>query len=109
MSEQKPRALIRIQFQTPRAYKSAGAGLYRDTKSGAYYERPIVRGRQTFRKLNARTERLARIELGKNRADQLLARRGLADDPYLPKLQISSLDKLLDYYTELGCPKRKGG
>lgn len=41
------------------------SGIYRDSRTGHLFERPLVRGRQTTRKLAARTVTQARRRIGK--------------------------------------------
>lgn len=105
MNDNDPAKVLVADFKK-RVRVHLGGGLYQE--GAIYLERPYIDGRQTWRKLNARTERLARVELGKNRADQALSRRGLATDPYKPQLAGNSIAFLCDYYLSNGCPKRKG-
>jgi integrase len=98
--------ITQVDFQqAPRKFESLGAGLYREQRSAAFYERPYVDGKQTWRKLDATTERQARIELGKKRAEQAQAKHGLATDPYRRNDALTIKD-LAEFYLAGNCPKR---
>lgn len=78
--------------------------IYKDTRTGNFYERPKVNGRKTWRKLQARTKKLAQEELAARRTDQARAAQGLARDPYAPEPR--SIGELCVEYLKAKCPDR---
>lgn len=67
-------------------------GIYRDTITGTFYQRPWIRGRRTWRKLEGHTLRLAKESLAQRQADRTRAKLGLARDPFARKApQVSEL------------------
>jgi integrase len=98
---------ISVDFQKARRlpYEFLGKGLYKDPRTGHFYERPYVDGKQTWRKLSSTTQSRARNELGQRRLNQEKAKEGLAVDPY-KKSNAWSVGKLADFYLESGCPLR---
>lgn len=88
-------------------YINVAPGIYRDSHSGALYERPTLDGKRTWRRLFARSIKLAREEIATKRADRGRARLGLAVDPYT-KPKITTVGEILDAYTRAGCPDRHG-
>lgn len=98
--------ITQVDFKRiPRKFEHLSGGLYREQRSGTFYERPYVDGKQTWRKLSATTERQARIELGKKRGDQARAKVGLAADPY-KRSDVLTIRELAKFYLESGCPQR---
>lgn len=87
------------------SYKLISAGIYRDSDTGAFYERPWVRGRRTWRKLDGHTLKLAKEDFARRRTDQARAERGMARDPYAPPP--STVGAILEAYVSAGCPNRK--
>lgn len=81
-----------------------GGGVYRDSRTGNFFERPTVDGRRTWRKLPALNLKLAREMLSARRTDQSRAEHGLARDPYLPEPQ--TVAALAKAYEAAGCPDR---
>lgn len=88
-------------------YVNVAPGIYRDTASSLLYERPVLDGRRTWRRLFARSIKLAREEIATKRADRGRARLGLAVDPYA-KAKATSVGQILDAYILAGCPTRNG-
>lgn len=82
-------------------------GIYRDGRTGNLYERPSINGRPTFRKLRARSLKLAKEELAAKRTLQSQASLGLAQDPYERRKRVQ-LRALFERWSEAGCPKRNG-
>lgn len=97
--------VLKIQFKKRSRYVSLGRGLYQDPASGAFYERPYVDGRQTWRKLSATTQRQAEIELGRKRSEQARAKIGLAIDPY-KKSSFTPFSEIAEFFLKAKCPKR---
>ena|GEM_PF-528819 len=84
-------------------FESVGGGLYKNNTTGAWYERPWVGGRRTWRKLGARTQKEAREELASRRSDQARSTLGLAKNPYAGG---QTLGEVLDAYAQAGYPDR---
>lgn len=88
-------------------WQRVGPGIYRDSRTGNLYERPSINGRTTFRKLRARSLKLAKEELAAKRTLQSQASLGLAADPY-KRRRLVQLRDLFDRWRESDCPKRNG-
>jgi integrase len=86
------------------SYHRAAPGIYRDSRTGNFYERPVVAGRPTWRKLDGHTLKLARESFAQRRADATRSRLGLAADPYRPKTP--TCGALIEAYVAAGCPGR---
>jgi integrase len=86
------------------SYHRVADGIYRDSRTGHFYERPTVRGRRTWRKLDGHLLKLARESLAQRRADTTRSKLGLARDPYAPAPL--TLGAVLDLYREAHCPDR---
>jgi integrase len=80
-------------------------GIYKDSRTGNFFERPRVNGRRTWRKLHSRTLKLAREELAAKRSDHARSKLGLAKNPYDAKPH--SIGGLCIQYLEAGCPNRQ--
>lgn len=87
-------------------WKSLGGGVYRDSITGHFYERPTIAGKRTFRKLVGHNLKLARESMAQRRTAQAKAELGIGKDPYA-KATIPTVGTLLDKYNEAGCPDRK--
>lgn len=98
------RPVIQINFKK-RSYKSLGGGLYYRESDATYWERPMIEGRRTIRKLKARTAKAARLRLGNMRDRQAKAEIGHALDPYKQN-RTETLRDLADFYLAAECPKR---
>ena len=72
-------------------------GIYKETHTGAFYERPTINGRRTWRKLDGHLLRLARESFLARRTDYARFKQGLAKNPYEEKVLISDFfsEKLL--------------
>lgn len=88
------------------SYRRIADHIYRDSRTGNLYERPIIAGRRTWRKLDGHTLKLARESLAQRRADVARSKLGFARSPYAPKPQ--PIGELLDAYESAGCPDRRG-
>lgn len=75
-------------------------GIYRHS-SGSMYERPVINGRPTWRRLAARTVKLAKEELAAKRTDHARSAFGLAADPYASN---TTVGKMCADYLAAGCP-----
>lgn len=99
-----------LAISTPKAMKTAklwtrvAPGIYR-YKTGTLYERPVINGRPTWRKLTADGLKLAKQELAAKRTDQTRARLGLAVDPYQGGEK--TVGELCQDYLRAGCPDRQ--
>src|SRR5262245_6148884 len=80
------------------------ARIYRDPTTGNFYERPVLHGKQTWRKLSSTTLSKAKKELAAKRTFHAQAALGLARDPYGPKPL--KLGELFTLYMKAGCPDR---
>ncbi|MDB6131054.1 MAG: intC [Verrucomicrobiales bacterium] len=96
---------IQVDFSKPlrKSYKAIGEGVYVDPRTGNFYWRPYMDGRQSFSKLQATAPRFAKIEAGKLRAELALSKRGLAENPFAVRKTVSDL---CQYYLDAGCPKK---
>lgn len=102
--------IVNIDFTKPRrqSYQRVDArypGLYSDPRTGKFYERPFVHGRQTWRLLKSSTPKAAHLELMDNRSKQALARVGRATDPYRAEAGMT-MAQLFDFYEASGCPRK---
>ncbi|MEW6304407.1 MAG: hypothetical protein AB1705_13095 [Verrucomicrobiota bacterium] len=86
-------------------YQRVGAGVYQDGRTGRYYWRPHEHGRRTYRKLDAKTIRLAEIEASKLKVDLALSKKGLAVSPLT---RLKTVAEIAALYLKEGCPGRKG-
>jgi integrase len=84
-------------------FQSHGGGLYRHVPSGAWYERPWVDGKRTWRKLKAAKQKEAREELAARRSNQARSKLGLAVNPYAGGQTVVTA---LDAYEAAGFPDR---
>lgn len=107
-------AVVQVNFDPKRRqpYRAVGRGVYIDPrrgteKKGPFFERPVIEGRPTFRKLASTTLRFAEDEVARNRTNQRLAERGLAHDPY-KRSDAIAISELCDLYVTSGCPKARG-
>jgi integrase len=89
------------------SYQCVADGIYRDSRTGNLYERPTVHGRRTFRKLQARSIKIAKEEMAAKRTLQGRAAVGLAEDPYTRK-PIVDMRTIISAWLGAGCPKRNG-
>lgn len=106
---------IQIDFKKkvrPRLIHVAG-GVYQyrssrgdETLNYSFYERPVVNGRQTVRKLASTTLAYAKKEVADKRSKHSLAKIGLAIDPYKAVQQSAPVGELIDFYMQSNCPKR---
>lgn len=87
------------------SYDRVAPRIYKDSRTGHFYERPKVNGKWTYRKLSGRTLKLAKEELAAKRTDQARAVQGLAKDPYAPKAK--TVGELCAEYQNAGCPDRQ--
>jgi integrase len=88
-------------------YENVAPGIYRDLTTGLLYERPTLDGKRTWRRLFARSIKLAKEEIATKRADRGRARLGLAVDPYA-KPKATTVGEILEAYSKAGCPDRHG-
>jgi integrase len=88
------------------AYTPLGGGLYRHNPSGMLYERPIVRGRRTWRKLDTAREKTARDEMARRRHISLAAQTGAIASPYTRPVSVTVSQCLADYI-KAGTPDRQ--
>lgn len=88
------------------SYSQVADNVYRDSRTGNFYERPKIRGRRTWRKLDGHTLKLARESLAQRRADTTRSKLGLARSPYAPKP--ATVSDLIDLYEAAECPDRTG-
>lgn len=88
------------------SYSRVADRIYRDSRTGNFYERPIVQGRRTWRKLDGHTLKLARESLAQRRTDVTRSKLGLARSPYAPKPR--PLSEVLNAYAAANCPDRRG-
>lgn len=89
-----------------RTYARVADRIYRDSRTGNFYERPLINGRRTWRKLDGHTLKLARESLAQRRTDVTRSKLGLARSPYAPKPQ--PISEVLDAYAAANCPDRRG-
>ncbi len=88
-------------------FKLKSPGIYECLRSGAYYERPFVFGKRTWRKLDgASTLREAREVFNARRSDAARSVLGLAANPY--HSDDGTVGELIAAYIEKGCPDRSG-
>lgn len=88
-------------------WKRVAPGIYTQTKTGAFYERPHVNGRRTFRRLRAWNLKLAKEELAARRTDQTRAAIHHLPDPYtVPKTR--TFADVLHLWTKAGYPNAAG-
>lgn len=88
--------------------KAIGGGLYKlgEGKSATFWERPKVGRCRTIRKLKARTEEAARLELARKRIAQADSQADpRIQDPYKRSDKLTVAD-IADFYLESACPKR---
>jgi integrase len=95
--EKAPTSSPKLTFQ------SHGGGLYRHVPSGAWYERPWIDGKRTWRKLDSAKQGEARGELAARRSSQARSRLGLAINPYAGGQTVAAI---LDEYERSGFPDR---
>lgn len=88
------------------SYQLVSPGIYKDSRTGNFYERPIVRGRRTWRRLDGHSLKLAKESFAQRRADTTRAKLGLVRDPYRPKA--GSVGDIIESYKAAGCPGRDG-
>lgn len=82
-------------------------GVYINSETGKYYERPTIRGRRTWRLLEcAHNLKLARELAAAHKIDEVRSKAGLGRSPYAPK-QCTCGD-LFSAYVSAGCPDRRG-
>jgi integrase len=94
---------IRRVEDSVKTFTSAGGGLYRNTATASWYERPWINGKRTWRKLEARTQKEAREVLTARRADQVRSKIGLATNPYASGRTVG---EILLIYAKAGFPDR---
>lgn len=87
------------------SYKSVAAGIYIDSRTGSFVERPWILGKRTWRKLKSRTLKDAQRELAARRTDQTRASYGAAKDPYAPPSK--TVGEVCTEYQAAGCPDRQ--
>src|SRR5688572_9670644 len=105
MSAHQSSAVLKVDFKR-RPYENVGRGVYKDPRTGAFYERPKISGKYTWRKLESAKLRFAEEEVARNRSNQRLAPKGLAHDPY-KRSQAMSIGELCQFYLDAGCPKAR--
>lgn len=81
-------------------------GVYQYSGKDAFYERPVVEGKQTVRKLASTTLSKAKLEVARKRSEQGRAKIGLAIDPYSHVQGKQTIEQLAKFYTDSGYPKR---
>ena len=86
------------------SYLHIGHSIYRDTRTGFLYERPVISGKRTWRKLDSQLVKHAKTELAAKRSDQARARQGLARCPYGPEQ--FTVGQLIAKYRDAKCPNR---
>jgi integrase len=86
------------------SFTRVAPGIYQDSRTGNFFERPTVAGKKTWRKLHGRTLKLAKEELAVRRTDQARSAQGLSRDPYAPEPQ--SIGELILDYVKADCPDR---
>src|ERR1017187_5176001 len=57
-----------VQDKSPRRFVRIESGIYRDTRTGRFYERPTIHGKRTWRKLIGNNLGLSREEYYRRRA-----------------------------------------
>lgn len=87
------------------SYKCVAAGIYVDSRTGSFVERPWINGKRTWRKLKSKTLKDAQRELAARRTDQTRASYGHAKDPYAPPSK--TIADLCAEYIAAGCPDRQ--
>jgi integrase len=87
------------------SYKCVSPGVYIDSRTGNFVERPWIAGKRTWRKLKSRTLKDAKRELAARRIDQTRATHGLAKDPYAPPSK--TVGDICAEYQSAGCPDRQ--
>lgn len=86
------------------SFRLISSGLYRDLRTGHFFERPTIGGRRTWRKIDARTAKVAKEILAARKTDLARFEAGLASDPYATGEV--TLGTLLDEYKKAHCPYR---
>lgn len=86
-------------------FKNLGGGVYSDSRTGNFYERPTINGRRTWRKLDAITLRVARELARAHSVDHARSKAGLTRSPYAPKPL--TVGELADAYMSAGCPDNR--
>lgn len=88
------------------SYSQVADNIYRDSRTRNFYERPKIRGRRTWRKLDGHNLKLAKESLSQRRADVTRSKLGLAQSPYAPKAV--AIGEHLDNYAAAEFPDRSG-
>jgi integrase len=86
-------------------YSNVAPGIYKDSRTGHFFERPKINGRRTWRKIDAVNLKIAKEILASRRTDQTRAAHGLARDPYASPP--TSVSVLCEAYEKAGCPDRR--
>ncbi len=87
------------------SYACTAPGLYRDSRTGNFVERPWINGKRTWRKLKSRTLKDAKRELAARQTDHVRSTFGLAKDPYAPPSK--TIGDICADYQDAGCPDRQ--
>jgi integrase len=76
------------------------------SNAARWYERPMIGGKQSVRKLASTTLGKAKQEVARKRTEQARAKIGLALDPYAQVEAKQTISQLAVFYQECGCPQR---
>src|SRR5262249_18361140 len=87
------------------SYQCVASGIYVDSRTNSFVERPWILGKRTWRKLKSRTLKDAKRELAARRSDQTRASLGLAKDPYAAPSK--SVGDICTEYKNSDCPDRQ--
>ena len=101
-------AVTKSQGQASPLFEHVEAGIYRNTSSGVYFERPKVNGKRTWRSLETANLKHAREELHKRRAA-----KGTNKDPYV-EAEVVTVGEVInrykiDGYLDKSLSARSGG
>ena len=86
----------KTQGQASSPFEHVEAGIYRNTSSGVYFERPKVNGKRTWRSLETSNLKHAREELYKRRAAV-----GTDKDPYV-EIEVTTVGEVISRYQKDG-------
>jgi hypothetical protein len=87
-------------------WAAMGGGLYRENFTGILYERPTIHGKRTWRSLETTRDKIARDEMARRRVQELQARTGAIQSPYVLK-KFVYVGEVIDKYKTDGCLDRQ--
>ena len=88
--------IVNNKSQSGTLFENVGTGIYRNTSSNVYFERPKVSGKRTWRSLETANIKHAREELHKRRAAV-----GTPQDPYIDK-EVLTVGEVISRYEDDG-------